>query len=112
LNDAHRKQLETLREELAERVSRTHKHIHERDEVSQDFAEQNIETSNDELVLNLDAEGKDELRLIDAALQRLDDGTYGNCSGCGKAIPESRLTAVPFADQCIDCATDAEQSHA
>lgn len=41
---------------------------------------------------------------IDAALQRIDDGTYGTCSNCGKEIQPERLEALPWAQLCIDCA--------
>ena len=44
------------------------------------------------------------LASIDAALARIDDGTYGTCSNCGRAISEERLEALPWADLCIDCA--------
>ena len=43
------------------------------------------------------------LRAIDAALARLDEGTYGVCRTCGNPIDEGRLEARPWADQCIDC---------
>ena len=39
---------------------------------------------------------------IDAALGRLDDGSYGLCSVCGRPIGEERLEAVPYATLCID----------
>jgi len=41
---------------------------------------------------------------VDAALQRLDAGTYGRCEGCGGAIGEGRLEARPVARTCIECA--------
>ena len=43
------------------------------------------------------------LRLLDAALARLDVGTYGQCVGCRHAIAEQRLRALPFAVRCRDC---------
>ncbi len=46
---------------------------------------------------------------IDAALQRIDDGTYGTCTNCGKDISLERLEAYPAASLCIDCARLAEQ---
>lgn len=42
------------------------------------------------------------LREIDEALERIEAGTYGLCSACGKAIPEERLDAVPYATLCIE----------
>jgi RNA polymerase-binding transcription factor DksA len=43
------------------------------------------------------------LAAIAAALDRLDAGTYGRCEGCGRAIPEGRLQALPYASQCVAC---------
>ena len=40
---------------------------------------------------------------IDAALARIDDGTYGVCARCGQPIPEERLDAVPYATLCVEC---------
>jgi RNA polymerase-binding protein DksA len=39
---------------------------------------------------------------IDAALARIEDGTYGKCVSCGRDIGEERLRAVPYASLCID----------
>src|ERR1700730_2500215 len=44
------------------------------------------------------------LALVDAALARLDDGTFGACLRCGKPIAPDRLEALPWAEHCIDCA--------
>ena len=43
------------------------------------------------------------LSKIEAALRRLDEGTYGNCFECGEEIAEPRLRALPFAARCKDC---------
>jgi RNA polymerase-binding transcription factor DksA len=42
---------------------------------------------------------------IEAALDRLRDGSYGTCQGCGEAIPEERLAAVPWTAFCVGCAS-------
>jgi RNA polymerase-binding transcription factor DksA len=44
------------------------------------------------------------LEEIGAALDRLDNGTYGRCDVCQREIPMERLEAIPYAGQCIDCA--------
>jgi DnaK suppressor protein len=44
------------------------------------------------------------LAKIDAALRRIEDGTYGTCTNCGRPISLERLEARPWADLCIDCA--------
>jgi len=45
---------------------------------------------------------------IDAALKRIDDGTYGTCTNCDNEIPVQRLEAYPWASLCIDCKRQAE----
>jgi DnaK suppressor protein len=50
-----------------------------------------------------------ELGDIDASLERIDAGTYGQCTDCGVIIPPARLSAYPTAKRCIDCQTLAEQ---
>lgn len=40
---------------------------------------------------------------VDQALQRLDDGTYGQCTNCGQEIAPGRLKAMPQASLCIEC---------
>lgn len=44
-----------------------------------------------------------QLAAIDAALVRLDDGTYGSCARCGRPIAPERLDALPWAAHCIEC---------
>ncbi|GAC1335079.1 MAG: hypothetical protein NVSMB17_17550 [Candidatus Dormibacteria bacterium] len=45
---------------------------------------------------------------VEAALKRLDDGSYGTCETCGQAIPRERLEALPFAGQCVACKSKEE----
>jgi RNA polymerase-binding transcription factor len=49
------------------------------------------------------------LSQIDAALARLDEGTYGTCAHCGTEIAPERLDAYPWASLCIDCKREAER---
>lgn len=44
------------------------------------------------------------IELIEQALSRIEDGTYGRCTGCGKPIPAARLAAVPGVQTCVSCA--------
>ena len=44
-----------------------------------------------------------ELRQIDDALHRIENGTYGTCTACGNHISPERLKALPFAELCIHC---------
>jgi DnaK suppressor protein len=45
---------------------------------------------------------------VSAALQRLDDGTYGTCERCSKPIPSARLNALPYARHCVKCAAEVQ----
>lgn len=48
------------------------------------------------------------IKEIEAALERLDEGSYGICDDCGTQITEDRLRIVPFAKCCRDCQEDLE----
>ena len=52
------------------------------------------------------------VRRIDAALGRLEAGTYGSCVECAKEIAERRLRALPFAVRCQACEAKHEEGHA
>jgi len=58
----------------------------------------------------------EELRDVEAALERVGDGTYGVCSQCGAVIEQDRLSAVPAASRCYGCQVEfenlAHQEHA
>ena len=64
------------------------------------------ENENDEVLEGLGQAGEDELRAIDAALERLARGTYGTCARCGAQISEARLAVLPQTPLCEDCAAD------
>jgi RNA polymerase-binding protein DksA len=55
-----------------------------------------------ELDEGLEESARDTLAEIDAALQRIEDGTYGICENCGKPIAPERLMAIPWTRLCID----------
>jgi RNA polymerase-binding protein DksA len=67
------------------------------------------EASVADLLVDVDAAMTDrdirELREVEAALARMDDGTYGDCSRCGEEIGFPRLQAYPTAIRCIRCQT-------
>jgi DnaK suppressor protein len=44
---------------------------------------------------------------VEAALDRLDAGTFGRCTRCGEVVAEERLQALPWAALCIGCQADA-----
>lgn len=66
-------------------------------------------TLDREIDYSLEENSESVLRSIDAALQRIADGTFGICETCGQPISEERLEAIPYATQCIDCRRKGER---
>jgi DnaK suppressor protein len=58
----------------------------------------------------LDEQGRREMEAIQAALARIDAGTYGICETCGETISAARLTAMPAACRCVACQERLEHS--
>jgi len=67
------------------------------------MADQATDNFDREFTLGLASNEQQSLNMVDAALRRIDDGTYGACESCSKAIPQKRLNAVPHACLCIKC---------
>ncbi len=61
-----------------------------------------------DLEFALDERETAELRLLDAALARIEAGSYGQCIDCGTDIPAARLHAAPEAPRCISCQEKSE----
>jgi RNA polymerase-binding transcription factor DksA len=72
-----------------------------------DFEEQAADLDDDAVLESLSHAGRTEVHLIEAALKRIEEGTYGKCIDCGKAIAKRRLEALPEAERCLSCAQRA-----
>jgi DnaK suppressor protein len=53
--------------------------------------------------MSLQKNAVDNLRLVEEALERIEDGTYGLCQSCGQPIGKMRLLAFPRATLCLEC---------
>jgi len=73
------------------------------------LADTATETYDRELDYTLEENSEHVLGDIDVALKRVEDGTYGMCSNCGRQIAEERLEARPWATLCIECQRDRER---
>jgi RNA polymerase-binding protein DksA len=73
------------------------------------LADTATETYDRELDYTLEENSEHVLADIDAALQRIEEGTYGICTNCGRQIPEERLEARPWATLCIECKRERER---
>ena len=70
-----------------------------------DVASDNYEV---EFSLGRASDEQDILYTIDEALKRVEDGSYGSCTQCGKRIPKKRLNALPHTELCIACQSKTE----
>jgi DnaK suppressor protein len=70
---------------------------------TQDVADQAVASYQKELLFSQGTNGHAQLTLIRAALDRISEGSYGECLNCNKAIGVKRLEALPWTPYCIDC---------
>ena len=66
-------------------------------------------TFDREMASSLEENSTHVLTEIDAALGRIEEGTYGVCKRCGNSVGEERLEALPWATLCIDCKRKQER---
>jgi len=72
---------------------------------SRDWTDRASEKENEEVLERLNATERIEIEQIRAALVRIREGTYTECSICGDPIALGRLEALPYTNSCIDCAS-------
>ena len=75
------------------------------------MADMGSDNFEQEFTLSLMESEEDTLEQIEASLERIEDGTYGQCEECGVKIPKTRLNAIPYATLCVKCASQQEQSY-
>ena len=63
------------------------------------------------LLESLGAQDSNRLQMINNALDRIKQGTYGRCLVCKEEIPEERLEAIPYAFMCINCQSRNERQN-
>jgi RNA polymerase-binding transcription factor len=102
-----------LREEIQHTLERsadeTHARVAEQARDVEDDSFSNLVVDVNLAEIDRDA---DELRRIDGALVRINEGSYGFCESCGQEIPEARLQAEPTALRCVKCQELYEKTHA
>ena len=70
---------------------------------TQDVADQAVSSYQKELLFTQGTNGHTQLSLVRLALERIDEGSYGECLQCGSTIGEKRLDALPWTPYCINC---------
>lgn len=92
------------KQETQERISEEYKEPSDMEDLSQ-------MTYTEELLDKLSQRDMFILKEIDYALEKIKNGTYGICEGCGAEIPEERLCAIPWTRFCAKCAEQYEQMY-
>lgn len=98
-----RDRLEQKKAELSDRVSKIEADIGKG--LDADLEEQATQLENQEVLADLVKEAQGQLPQINSALERMADGSYGQCGVCGKQINIQRLEANPYANDCMSCAS-------
>ena len=75
---------------------------------SPDTADLARELSAQDVAVSLLDSASGTVDQIEAALERIDSGSYGICQDCGATIPAERLAALPYAAHCVQCAARRE----
>ena len=95
------KSLKTRLSELRIHFAKVDRELHKA--LPADSEEQAIELENQQALEVIGRTEITEIRQIEAALQRISEGTYGTCAKCGEPIEPRRLKALPIAAMCISC---------
>jgi DnaK suppressor protein len=74
-----------------------------------DTADQAVFSYQKEMIFSQGTEGHSQLSLVRLALERLEDGSFGECMNCSSQIGEKRLEALPWTPYCIECQEKIEQ---
>ncbi len=88
---------------LNQAVQKIESYGRERDQNTQDIADMAVESYTKELIFGKTSSDRQTLQLIEEALERIENGSYGICSNCGDPIQPKRLEAVPWTRLCIQC---------
>ena len=99
-----RTKLEEIRFAIAGEVQEKHKspQDHLTEQVA-DIADDAVQSYEHQLMMGLGEKEFEKLRLVEEAIEKLDEGQYGICLECEELISEKRLTVIPFASHCVDC---------
>jgi DnaK suppressor protein len=109
--EAFKKRLETRQQELRRTVNRNQAdgRIADEDTAAADIADRAASSYNKEFLFSQSNNERQLLMMVDGALARIREGSFGECISCGKEINAKRLEAVPWTRHCIECQEKLEQ---
>src|SRR6202795_1204224 len=106
----YKKKLATRREELVRGIARTEQEGREADEdPTVDLGDKAANSYTKEFLFGQTHNDRSLLALVDTALARIKDGSYGECNSCHEELQQKRLEAVPWTRYCITCQEKTEQ---
>jgi RNA polymerase-binding protein DksA len=115
-----KKELERLRDQLTDELqhlSENNLNRSQRDSTgdlsgySYHMADVGTDNFGREMELNIASSGNERLRMVEEAIERIEEGTYGKCVSCDNEILFDRLKVIPYARLCIDCAREVEKKY-
>lgn len=91
-----------LKKEYSTRIDKIEEHIHNPpDDLNEHWDDQAVAMRQNDMRKRLLIEAKEELGFVNHALDRLENGVYGECEVCGEQIEAKRLEAIPYATLCM-----------
>jgi len=108
--DYYKKKLLARREELLRDIARNQQEGREADEdPTVDLADKAANSYTKEFLFGQTHSDRALLQLVDDALARIKDGTFGECASCHEELQQKRLEAVPWTRYCISCQEKKEK---
>ena len=108
--DAFKKRLEERQRELRQNVTRNEQDGRAADmDTAQDIADRASSSYTKEFLFHQSSNERQTLQMVESALSRIREGTFGECINCGNEINAKRLEAVPWTRYCIECQEKLEQ---
>jgi len=108
--DAFKKRLEDRQRELRQNVTRNEQDGRAADmDTAQDIADRASSSYTKEFLVHQSSNERQTLQMVESALSRIREGTFGECINCGNEINAKRLEAVPWTRYCIECQEKLEQ---
>ena len=106
----YKKKLQTRRDELVRAISRTEQEGREADEdPTVDLADKAANSYTKEFLFGQTHNDRSMLQLVDDALTRIRNNTFGECISCNEELQQKRLEAVPWTRYCISCQEKKEK---
>jgi DnaK suppressor protein len=105
-----KKKLEERQQQLRRTVTRTEQDGRASDlDTAQDIADRAASSYNKEFLFHQSNSDRQLLAMVEGALSRIREGSFGQCISCGKDINPKRLEAMPWTRHCIECQEKLEK---